>query len=98
MNGLARALDEWFNGALRGKEAEANQLRAEITSSRGPLVSMRTDPMLISPRRNGGQLIAFDQNFADMPQQRSLLRGRTLVGRPALAARRAAERDVVARP
>jgi hypothetical protein len=98
MNGLARALDEWFNGSLRGKEAEANRLRAEIASSRGPLVSMRTDPMLISPRRNGGQFIAFDQNFADMPQQRWLLRGRTLVGRPALAARRAAERDVVARP
>jgi hypothetical protein len=54
MNGLARALDEWFNGSLRGKEAEANQLRAEIASSRGPLASMRTDPMLISPRRNGG--------------------------------------------
>jgi hypothetical protein len=35
MNGLARALDEWFNGSLRGKEAEANQLRAEIASSRG---------------------------------------------------------------
>jgi hypothetical protein len=34
MNGLARALDEWFNGSLRGKEAEANQLRAEIAKAR----------------------------------------------------------------
>jgi hypothetical protein len=35
MNGLARALDEWFNGSLRSKEAEANQLRGGIASSRG---------------------------------------------------------------
>jgi hypothetical protein len=50
MNGLARALDEWFNGSLRGKEAEANQLRAEIAKAREAA-------------------------------------GRTLAGRPALAAR-----------
>jgi hypothetical protein len=35
MNGLARALEEWFNGSLRGKEAEANQLRGGIAGSRG---------------------------------------------------------------
>jgi hypothetical protein len=51
MNGLARALDEWFNGSLRGKEAEANQLRGRDRKLEG-LWSLCA-PILCSSRRAG---------------------------------------------
>jgi hypothetical protein len=42
MNGLARALDAWFNGSLRGKEAEAKLAERGLLcpSIAGPTISL----------------------------------------------------------
>jgi hypothetical protein len=56
MNGLARALDEWFNGSLRGKEAEACAPRSQAREAAGRTLAGR--PALAARSAAGRDVVA----------------------------------------